>query len=81
MANTLLTPSIIANEAMMLLSNNAVMANLVHRDYAEEFVSGVGTSIKIRKPANFEAKEFNRINGIEIQDATEGEVQLTLDNY
>lgn len=54
MANTILTPSIIAKEALMVLRNNAVMANLVHRDYSEEFAS-VGDTISIRKPASFEA--------------------------
>ena len=33
MGNTFLTPNIIAREALMVLRNNAVMANLVHRDY------------------------------------------------
>ena len=58
MANTILTPDIIAREALMVLRNNAVMANLVHRDYSNEFVAGVGDTITIRKPAKFDAKEF-----------------------
>ena len=69
MANTFLTPDIIAREALMILRNNAVMANLVHRDYSSEFVGGVGDTITIRKPASFEAKEFN--NAITVQDVTE----------
>ena len=32
MSNTILTPNIIANEALDVLRTNAVMANLVHRD-------------------------------------------------
>lgn len=32
MPNTFLTPQIIAREALMVLENNLVMANLVHRD-------------------------------------------------
>ena len=47
MANTFLTPDIIAREALMVLRNNAVMANLVHRDYSSEFVAGVGDTITI----------------------------------
>ena len=50
MANTFLTPDIIAREALMVLRNNAVMANLVHRDYSDEFVNGVGDTITVRKP-------------------------------
>lgn len=57
MANEILTPSIIAKEALMVLRNNTVMASLVHRDYSGEF-NKVGDTITIRKPAEFEAKEF-----------------------
>ena len=79
MANTFLTPDIIAREALMVLRNNAVMANLVHRDYANEFVAGVGDTITIRKPAKFDAKEFN--GSIEVQDATEGSVAVKMDKH
>lgn len=79
MANTFLTPDIIAREALMILRNNAVMANLVHRDYSSEFVGGVGDTITIRKPASFEAKEFN--NAITVQDVTENGVQVIMDKH
>ena len=79
MANTLLTPDIIAREALMVLRNNAVMAKLVHRDYSGEFVSGVGDTITIRKPATFVAKEFT--NEIELQDATESGIEVKMDKH
>lgn len=79
MSNTFLTPGIIAKEAMMQLRANTVMAGLVHRDYSNEFVAGVGDTVTIRKPATFEAKEFNRTTGINIQDATEGSDTICLD--
>lgn len=79
MSNTFLTPGIIAKEAMMQLRANTVMAGLVHRDYSNEFVAGVGDTVTIRKPATFEAKEFNRATGINIQDATEGSDTICLD--
>lgn len=79
MANTFLTPNIIAREALMQLRANCVMAGLVYRDYSSEFVAGVGDTVTIRKPASFEAKEFNRANGITIQDATESGVDVKLD--
>ncbi|NCD02684.1 MAG: hypothetical protein EOM00_06750, partial [Clostridia bacterium] len=41
--------------------------------------AGVGDTVTIRKPATFEAKEFNRSTGIEIQDATEGSDSIKLD--
>lgn len=77
MANTFLTPDIIAKEALMVLRNNAVMANLVHRDYSDEFVNGVGDTITIRKPAKFTANEYN--GSLTVQDATEGSVAVKMD--
>ena len=77
MPNTILTPSIIAREALMVLRNNAVMANLVHRDYANEFVGKVGDTITIRKPASFEAKEYN--GSLVVQDATENSTTIKMD--
>lgn len=79
MANTILTPDIIAREALMVLRNNAVMANLVHRDYSNEFVAGVGDTITIRKPAKFDAKEY--AGSITVQDATEGSVAVKMDKH
>lgn len=79
MANTFLTTDVIAREALMVLRNNAVMSNLVHRDYSSEFVGGVGDTISIRKPTTFEAKEFS--SEIEIQDATESSVPVKMDKH
>lgn len=79
MANTFLTPDIIAREALMVLRNNAVMANLVHRDYSNEFVAGVGDTITIRKPAKFDAKEY--AGSISVQDATEEGVAVKMDKH
>lgn len=77
MPNTFLKPNIIAREALMLLRNSAVMANLVHRDYSSDFVAGVGDTITIRKPATFTAKEFE--NKIELQDASETSATIVMD--
>ena len=79
MANTFLTPAVIAREALMVLRSNAVMANLVYRDYSDEFVGAVGDTITVRKPASFEAKEFS--TGITVQDATETGVQVKMDKH
>ena len=75
MANKILTPSIIAKEALMVLRNNAVMANLVYRDYSNDFAA-VGDTITIRKPATFKANEYN--GSIEVQDATETGVKVVM---
>ena len=52
--NTLLTPSIIAKEALMILENNLLFGNLVHRAYKDEFVK-VGSTITIPKPVQFKS--------------------------
>ena len=79
MANNILTPDIIAREALMVLRNNAVMANLVHRDYSEDFVGAVGDTITVRKPATFVANEYN--GSINVQDATETAVPVVMDKH
>ena len=79
MPNTILTPDIIAREALMVLRNNAVMAKLVHRDYSSEFVGGVGDTITVRKPATFVANEFT--GNIQVQDATEASVSVKMDKH
>ena len=79
MANTILTPEVIAREALMVLRNNAVMAKLVHRDYSDEFVAGKGDTITVRKPATFVANEFS--DKIAVQDATETGVPVVMDKH
>lgn len=79
MANTILTPEVIAREALMVLRNNAVMAKLVHRDYSDEFVAGKGDTITVRKPATFVANEFD--GNIEKQDAKETGVPVVMDKH
>jgi len=81
MANTFLTPSIIAREALMKLENNLVFANLVHRDHSREWNTGlkVGNAVTIRGPATFTANEFT--STISVQAATETSVTLTLEKH
>lgn len=78
MANTLLTPQIIANEALLVLQSNLVMANLVHRDYSNEFVK-IGDTVNVRKPAKFVAKNFT--GQTSVQDITEGNVPVVMDRF
>lgn len=78
MGNTILTPDIIAKEALMQLESNLVMAGLVHRDYSKEFVN-VGDTITIRKPAKFVAKNF--LGKTEEQALSEGKTTVKMDRY
>ena len=76
MPNEILTPNVIANEALMVLKNNLVMANLVHRDYEKEFVK-VGDTVTARRPAKFIAKNFT--GTVSPQDIEEGGVPVKMD--
>lgn len=77
MPNTLLTPAIIAKEAIMVLQNTMVMAGLVHRDFSDEFAQ-VGDTITVRKPATFVANEYNG-STISVQEAAESSVSVKMD--
>jgi len=76
MANTLLTPSIIAKEALIVLENNLVLGSKVHRDYADEFTK-VGDTITIRKPATFVSYPWDG-SSLTVQDIKEKSVSVQL---
>jgi len=79
MANTIITPTVIARRALATLYNSTVFAALVHRDYDEDFTGKQGDTITVRKPATFTAAAFDRNTGIVPQDATEDSTPLELD--
>lgn len=81
MANTFLTPEVIAQAALATLYETTVAAQLVHRDYSPEFVAKVGDTVNVRKPAVFEAQEFTDGGAITLQDATEGNVPVVLNHH
>lgn len=75
MVNALITPSIIAKEALFHLENNLVMGDKVHRQYKNEFVK-IGSTVRIRKPVKFKVTDgATRSN----QDVIETETNITID--
>lgn len=76
MANSLITPTIIAKEALMQLENNLMMAGLVHREYQAEFKGGQGSSVQIRKPVKFLAADNATLSE---QDVIESYTSVTVD--
>lgn len=75
MANTLINPSVIAQEALFQLENNLVMGDKVHREYKNEFVK-IGASVTIRKPVKFIVTDgATRTN----QDVIEETTSITID--
>lgn len=80
MANTLLTPSIIAKEALMAFKNKLGFTKGVDRQYSDQFaVSGakIGSSITIRKPPRFTVTSGPALS---VQDIAEESTSLTLSN-
>jgi hypothetical protein len=75
MPNKLITPSVIAKEALMQLENNLVFANRVHREYKKEFVK-VGDTVSIRRPVKFYAADGSVLQK---QDVEEGNVSIKVD--
>jgi hypothetical protein len=80
MSNSLITPSIVAREALMILENNLVAANLFHRGHTSDFTGAkVGDTITVRGPAAFTAQEFTTTTTT--QDITESSVSLQLEKH
>lgn len=79
MANTFITPTVIAKRALAVLYNSTVFAALVHRDYDADFGGKQGDTITVRTPASFTAEAFDRSAGITLQNATEGSTSVALD--
>ena len=79
MANTFITPQMVANEALAILRNNCVYKDLVHTDYSGDFVGAVGDTVNVRVPASLVAKDF--VTTIDAQTLTESSVPVKLDRF
>ena len=77
MSNTLLSPTVIAKEALMQLENQCVLGNMVHRAYKKEFVK-VGNSVTIPKPVKFVSNSGADISSA-IQNVEEQSTSVTID--
>lgn len=80
MPNTIITPAIVAKEACVILDNNLVMANQVHRAHEDEFEKKVngykpGSTVSIRKPAQFTVRRGAQASA---QDVKEGTTAITV---
>ena len=80
MSNTILTPTVIAKEALRILSNNLIFVNKVNRTWEGEFdkeVNGYkpGSSVNIRKPARFTSTTSVPLA---VQDFTEQYTSLSI---
>lgn len=73
-----LTPDIVAKEALIVLENELVMGGLVHRGYSTEFQS-VGSTVRIRVPTTLTANTVG--NTVEMGTLSEGTVDVVLDQH
>jgi hypothetical protein len=77
--NVFITPDVIASTALATLYNTIVLAGLVSRDYDDDFAGYVGATIDVRVPATFSVDEYDRTNGINVQNVDEDSLPVTLD--
>lgn len=73
-------PQVWAQEAIMLLWQNMVMAQLVHRDFSNQIAS-FGDTVNTRKPAKFTATRKTVTDDVQVQDATAQNIAVKLDQH
>jgi hypothetical protein len=73
---TLLNPSIITKETLVILENNLVAAGKVNRQFENQFVK-IGSSLTIRKPNRFQVTSGPALS---IQNITEPSTSITISN-
>jgi hypothetical protein len=73
---TLLTPSIITKETLVILENNLVAAGKVNRSFENQFVK-IGSTLTVRKPNRFRVSSGPALS---IQNITEPSTSITISN-
>ena len=74
--NTLLTPSLITKETLVMLENNLVAASKVNRQFENQFVK-IGSSLTIRKPNQFIVSSGP---ALAVQNVIEPSTSITINN-
>lgn len=77
MPNTFLTPSVFAQEGLMLLENELILGNKVHTDLSDEFTM-VGDTISVRRPTAFLGQNDNLDVTSYREDITQGKTTITM---
>lgn len=78
MANTLLTPTKIIDESLMILENNLVFSSRINQEYSDEFArtgAKIGATVNARKPNRFVGTTGPNLN---IENVNETSVPITL---
>lgn len=77
MANSFLTPSVFAQEGLMLLENELVLGNKVHSDLSSEFAM-VGDTISVRRPTAYLGQDDNLDVTSYNEDITQGKTTIVM---
>lgn len=80
MANTIVTPILVVNEALTILENNLVFGKLVDRRTDNTFGSGTGDTVKVRKRSAIAARQFAGV-AVDQDPIAETAVNVTLDHH
>lgn len=81
MANTFITPTVIASRGIATLYNTIVLAGLVWRDFDGDFTGKQGDTVTVRRPATLASSLFDQsARTTTYQDATEDSDDVTLDH-
>lgn len=78
MANAILNTSLVLNEGISILENQLVAGAMVHADYSDEF-QNVGSTVNIRRPAQYTVQRDNLDITSGIQDIEQATIPVTLD--
>lgn len=79
MANSFIEVKEIARQTLPRLIENLVFPNLIYKDYSNDFVTGKGAKIQVKKPVVLTASEFDESTGTTAQDVKEESVEVALD--
>ena len=78
MANTVLTPTMITNEAVIVLENQCNAVKFMDSSYSDQFAKDgakIGATLNIRKPARYIGRQGSTL---QVEDQTETQVPLVL---
>lgn len=78
MPNAILNTSLVLNEGIDLLENELVAGAMVNADYSDEF-QNVGSTVNIRRPAQYTVQRDNLDVTSGIQDIEQATIPVTLD--
>jgi hypothetical protein len=73
-------PELWAQESLVILEENMVAANLVHRDFEDE-IADFGDIVNTRKPGEYTAKRKAVTDDVTLQDSTATNVAVPLDQH